>query len=429
MVLLRDVTSVVAFLAMAQSASAFYSKTSGVLSLDQKGFKNEILQSGHAAVVEFYAPWCGHCKNLKPDYEKVAKSLKGLAKVAAVNCDEEKNKNLCAEQGVQGFPTLKIFQPSGKKGSPSVIDYNGPRTAKAISDAVAERIPNHVTRVTSSKLDDFFANKNETVKAILFTNKGVTSPLWKALAIDFLGSITFAQIRDKEAQAIEAFGIDNYPTVVVLPGGDKEAIVYQGKISKDDLFEFFKQIAPPVKEPEASAKPRKEKSKKTEEQQPIVVEVNDEDAPVKNKVPEPEKPKVEVPVLADKAALTEACLSPKSKTCVLAIIPAESESETFTSIYNTLLHRTVNAFNVYKLASSSEHAQELLEKLNLDKSSGAVVAVNARRNWVRKFEGDITNEVEILAWLDAVRLGEVKKEKLPAGLVVEDKEEEEHDEL
>ncbi|KAI5839039.1 PDI protein A prpA [Morchella snyderi] len=429
MVLLRDVTGLVAFLAMAQSASAFYSKTSGVLSLDQKGFKSEILQSGHAAVVEFYAPWCGHCKNLKPDYEKVAKSLKGLAKVAAVDCNEEKNKNLCAEQGVQGFPTLKIFQPSGKKGSPSVIDYTGPRTAKAISDAVAERIPNHVTRVTSSKLGNFLTNKNETAKAILFTSKGVTSPLWKALAIDFLGSITFAQIRDKEAEAVETFGIENYPTVVLLPGGDKEGIVYDGKIAKDDLFKFFSQIAPPVKEPEDSAKPKKEKSKKTEEQQPIVVEAN-EDGPIENKVPEPERPKAEVPVLADQAALTEACLSPKSKTCVLAITPAESESETFTSIYDTLLHRTVNAFNLYKLASSSEHAQELLEKLSLDKSSlGAIISVNARRNWVRKFEGDITNEVEILAWLDGVRLGEVKKEKLPVGLVAEDKEEEEHDEL
>lgn len=62
----------------------------------------------------------GHCQKLKPDYEKAAKSLKGLAKVAAVNCDEEGNKNLCAQQGIQGFPTLKIFKPSGKKGKPSV---------------------------------------------------------------------------------------------------------------------------------------------------------------------------------------------------------------------------------------------------------------------------------------------------------------------
>lgn len=124
----------------------------------------------------------------------------------------------------------------------------------------------------------------------------MTSALWKVLAIDFLGSMTFAQIRDKEKEVVDAFGIDKYPTIVVLPGGDKEGVVYDGKVAKDDLFEFFKQIAPPAKEPEPSAKPaakkpaKKEKPKKTEEQKPIVEEVKDEEAPApEEKTPEPEK--------------------------------------------------------------------------------------------------------------------------------------------
>lgn len=62
----------------------------------------------------------GHCQNLKPVYEKVAKSLKGLAKVAAIDCDEDKNKGLCHEFGVQGFPTLKTFKPGKKKGKPII---------------------------------------------------------------------------------------------------------------------------------------------------------------------------------------------------------------------------------------------------------------------------------------------------------------------
>lgn len=153
------------------------------------------------------------------------------------------------------------------------LDYQGARTAKAISDALVEIIPNHVTRVTTSKIDQFLSQKNESVKAILFTNKGVTSPLWKALAIDFLGSMTFAQIRDKEQKAIDIFGVTKYPTIVVLPGGDKEGIVYDGKVQKDDLFKFFNAIAPPKKEPEPSAKPdkkapKKDKKSKKDEEKP-----------------------------------------------------------------------------------------------------------------------------------------------------------------
>ena len=68
----------------------------------------------------FYAPWCGHCQNLKPAYDKVASSLKGIVKVAAIDCDDEKNKRTCSEYGVQGFPTLKIFSPSNRKGKPSI---------------------------------------------------------------------------------------------------------------------------------------------------------------------------------------------------------------------------------------------------------------------------------------------------------------------
>lgn len=109
----------------------------------------------------------------------------------------------------------------------------------------------------------------------------------------------------------------------------------------------------------------------------------------------------------------------------------EPTSETLQNVYETLSSRVVNAFNVYKLAATSSHAVDLVTKLDLTKDTATkIVAINAKRNWVRKFTGNADSEEEVLAWLDAVRLGDGKKEKLPAGLVAEEKEEEEeHDEL
>jgi len=46
--------------------------------------------------VEFYAPWCGHCQQLTPKWKKVAASLKGVVKVAAINCDQ--HKGVCGEK-------------------------------------------------------------------------------------------------------------------------------------------------------------------------------------------------------------------------------------------------------------------------------------------------------------------------------------------
>lgn len=65
--------------------------------------------------VEFYAPWCGHCQRLAPEWKKVATNLKGLVSVGAIDCDIENNKGLCAMYEIKGFPTIKVFSPELKK--------------------------------------------------------------------------------------------------------------------------------------------------------------------------------------------------------------------------------------------------------------------------------------------------------------------------
>jgi protein disulfide-isomerase A6 len=134
-------------------------------------------------------------------------------------------------------------------------DYNGARTAKALSDAVAERIPNHVTKLSGSKFTEFLSDKNETAKAILFTNKGTTSALWRSLAVDFLDAISFAQVRDKETAAVESMGVTKFPTIVVLPGGDAGGKVYGGKMEKQAIYDFFAAVKVPKSkdEPQSSS--------------------------------------------------------------------------------------------------------------------------------------------------------------------------------
>jgi protein disulfide-isomerase A6 len=52
---------------------------------------------------------------LAPAWTKAASNLKGLVKVAAIDCDEEANKPVCGQYGIQGFPTIKLFAPSSDK--------------------------------------------------------------------------------------------------------------------------------------------------------------------------------------------------------------------------------------------------------------------------------------------------------------------------
>lgn len=69
-------------------------------------------------MVKFYAPYCGHCKNMVPVYNKLAENLKELVDVAAVDCTNSMNQDVCAKYRIEGYPTLKFFvvqESDGKK--------------------------------------------------------------------------------------------------------------------------------------------------------------------------------------------------------------------------------------------------------------------------------------------------------------------------
>jgi protein disulfide isomerase family A protein 3 len=98
--------------------------SSDVLEFKDSDFESKITE--HAiALVEFYAPWCGHCKRLAPEYEIAATALKNDdPPVALIKVDCTAETKTCGKYGVNGYPTLKIFK-NGEMSS----DYNGPREA------------------------------------------------------------------------------------------------------------------------------------------------------------------------------------------------------------------------------------------------------------------------------------------------------------
>ncbi|KAF9092549.1 hypothetical protein BGX23_004182 [Mortierella sp. AD031] len=78
-----------------------------VIVLDSKNYETS-LKNGEPWLVEYYAPWCGHCKALAPTYEELAKELKGKVNVAKVDCPA--NEAVCRSQKVRGYPTIKLHQ-------------------------------------------------------------------------------------------------------------------------------------------------------------------------------------------------------------------------------------------------------------------------------------------------------------------------------
>ena len=102
--------------------------------LDVDTFDKEVLGE-KGALVEFFAPWCGHCKKLAPEYEEAAKAFAGESSVGIYTVDATENAELGSKYDVSGYPTLKWFPP----GSSEPEDYQSGRDADALIEFINEK--------------------------------------------------------------------------------------------------------------------------------------------------------------------------------------------------------------------------------------------------------------------------------------------------
>lgn len=95
-----------------------------------KNFVDVALDEKKDVFVEFYAPWCGHCKQLAPIWDELAEKFKDKDDLVIAKMDSTANE--VEQVKVQSFPTLKFFP----KGSQDIVDYNGERTLEALTKFV-----------------------------------------------------------------------------------------------------------------------------------------------------------------------------------------------------------------------------------------------------------------------------------------------------
>ena len=178
-----------------QPKDNLYGKDSAVKNLRRNKFPGT--DAKHVWLVEFYAPWCGHCRQLKPTWERLAQELKGFVKVGAVNC--EKEKGLCGMESVGSYPTIKV-----KKGGVSTT-YEGERDLASLKQWALEQLPASIANLRKPEsLDKFLAGDcvNATYAkdgacVILFSDQ-VETPAWlKVASYTAKGRVAFAELGAK----------------------------------------------------------------------------------------------------------------------------------------------------------------------------------------------------------------------------------------
>lgn len=229
------------------STIAFYSSHDGVTELTPSNFDNLVVQDDNVWVVEFYAPWCGHCQSLVPEYKKLAKAAKGVFKVGSVNADE--HKVLAGQYDVRGFPTIKVF--GANKRSP--VTFSGQRTARAMADSALSEIrkkisavlgggsdsgsdgsssdsfsKDHVIELTDDNFDRLVLESEDDWLVEFFApwcgHCKNLAPHWAKAAKELKGKVKLGALDATVHQSkASEYGVRGYPTIKYFPAGKKTA--------------------------------------------------------------------------------------------------------------------------------------------------------------------------------------------------------------
>ncbi len=80
----------------------------GLKQVSDASFEADVLKADQPVLVDFWAEWCGPCKQIAPALEEIAKDMEGQVTIAKINIDQ--NGGTPTKYGVRGIPTLMLFK-------------------------------------------------------------------------------------------------------------------------------------------------------------------------------------------------------------------------------------------------------------------------------------------------------------------------------
>jgi len=220
-------------LLMAQCASAFTIEAMkhDIQQITEKNFDGVIgkFRDNSVAAVWFFKDDNADDKKFLDEFNKVGKEMKGMAKVAAMNCNDW--PKFCTKNNVKTTPSVLMYPINP---FPAFL-FEGKLEAKAVAGKLSKMIQDNSERVTKDNVDSWLTSDASKPKMLVFSNKKSPPTILKALSSDtvFRRAAKFGFVTEDDAEVCAKFNVKKFPTVVLQRkvGTDFKKEIYSGEMN------------------------------------------------------------------------------------------------------------------------------------------------------------------------------------------------------
>ncbi|USP73330.1 Protein disulfide-isomerase [Curvularia clavata] len=209
---------------------------SDVKQLKTDNFKS-FIEENDLVLAEFFAPWCGHCKALAPEYETAATALKEKD-IALVKVDCTEEQDLCQEYGVEGYPTLKVF-----RGLENISPYGGQRKADSLISYMTKQALPAVSEVTKDTLEEFKTADKVVLVGYFAADDKASNETFTSVANGLRDNYLFGATNDPELAKAEGV---KQPGLVLYKSFDNGKDIFSEAFEADAIRSFAKVSATPL---------------------------------------------------------------------------------------------------------------------------------------------------------------------------------------
>ncbi|XP_051854803.1 sulfhydryl oxidase 1 [Antechinus flavipes] len=214
----------------ARLRAMLYSAQDPLVLLTDSSLKSTVLGSPSSWVVEFFASWCGHCIAFAPKWKALANEVKDwrpVLSVAALDCADEANSEICRDFGIMAYPTVKYFKAFSDSSSLGTEFSVSGKTVEELQASLIDALETHrggrwppscppLSPIRRDEINSFFLRNNDDYLAVIFEKKD--SYLGREVELDLsqYHGIKVRRALDVQEDLVKKFAVTNFPSCYLL---------------------------------------------------------------------------------------------------------------------------------------------------------------------------------------------------------------------